>query len=96
MFNRMLVPALLVLAFAGPAAFAHEKEVEGGEEGGALAQPQAVCDGGSADTFPCWNVDLLAWLPTGVFGQGLANDVWGWTDPSSGRALRQGCQRVGE
>lgn len=82
---RVLVPALLALACASRGVLAHEMEVEGGEEGGIETQPQAVCEGGTAQGFPCWNVDLLAWLPTGVFGQGQANDIWGWTDPRSGR-----------
>lgn len=68
-------------------AQAHEKVFEGGEEGGAATQPEAHCDDGLARGFPCWNVDLLAWLPPGVFGYGLGNDIWGWTDPKSGREI---------
>jgi choice-of-anchor B domain-containing protein len=83
--TRVLVRALLILACSAQLAWAHEKEVEGEEEGGELAQPEAVCVDRRAEGFPCLNVDLLAWLPTGVFGQGLANDIWGWTDLRSGR-----------
>jgi len=39
-------------------------------------------------TFDCNNVDLLAFLPIKSLGgaRGVSlNDVWGWTDPSSGR-----------
>jgi choice-of-anchor B domain-containing protein len=37
-----------------------------------------------AFTFPCWEVDLLAWDSLGGFPT-LANDLWGWTDPDTGR-----------
>jgi choice-of-anchor B domain-containing protein len=84
-YMRVLIPALLVLICSSQIVLAHDKEVEGEEEGGVEAQPRAVCEDRRAEAFPCWNVDLLAWLPTGVFGQGLANDIWGWSDPSSGR-----------
>jgi choice-of-anchor B domain-containing protein len=43
------------------------------------------CQAGSAAGFACRNVDLLAWLPTDVFGLGAGSDIWGWTDPRSGR-----------
>lgn len=76
---------LLTLLLAAPGALAHDKEVEGGEAGGTEIALQALCNTGVADGFPCWNVDLLAWLPTAVFGHGLANDIWGWTDRQSGR-----------
>ncbi|NQZ98448.1 MAG: choice-of-anchor B family protein [Myxococcales bacterium] len=80
-----LVPAFLALLVVGHGALAHDKEIEGAEVGGIEAQPEAVCDAGAAQGFPCWNVDLLAWLPTGIFGAGHANDIWGWTDRRSGR-----------
>lgn len=43
------------------------------------------CVGGRAGPFPCDNVDLLAFLPLGEIGSGTANDIWGWTDPLTGR-----------
>jgi len=47
------------------------------------------CDGdGVAAGFPCGNVDLVAFLPAEALGGGRGarlNDVWGWTDPQSGR-----------
>ncbi|MBY8854552.1 choice-of-anchor B family protein, partial [Saccharothrix sp. MB29] len=38
-----------------------------------------------ADIYPCKNVDLLSVLPLSRMGGGNGNDVWGWTDPSSGK-----------
>jgi choice-of-anchor B domain-containing protein len=43
------------------------------------------CEDGFAAGYPCRNVDLLAQLPLASFGAGAANDVWGWTDPQTGR-----------
>jgi len=45
----------------------------------------ASCIDGMAAGFPCSNVDLAAYLPLGSIGGGGGNDVWGWTDPSTGR-----------
>ncbi|RKT55250.1 choice-of-anchor B family protein [Saccharothrix australiensis] len=43
------------------------------------------CVHGKADIYPCENVDLLSVLPLSRMGGGNGNDVWGWTDPSSGK-----------
>lgn len=43
------------------------------------------CSGGTADIFPCRNVDLLGHLPLGEIGGGNGNDLWGWVDPQTGR-----------
>lgn len=46
------------------------------------------CSGGAAAGFPCGNVDLLAFLPVQAIGgaRGVElNDIWGWTDPETGR-----------
>ncbi len=47
-----------------------------------------ACTDGMAASFPCDNVDLIAYLPVHEMGgvRGLAtNDVWGWTDPETKR-----------
>jgi hypothetical protein len=49
------------------------------------SSPAATCQGGSASSYPCKNVDLLAHLPLSTFGSTKANDVWGWTHSGSGR-----------
>ena len=46
------------------------------------------CDGGTAGRFPCASVDLAAFLPVEAVGGprgGRVNDLWGWTDPATGR-----------
>ncbi len=46
------------------------------------------CAAGVADRFGCENIDLLSFLPLSALGGGrgtMTNDVWGWTDPESGK-----------
>ena len=44
-----------------------------------------ACTDGMAGTYPCNEVDLMAFLPYGEIGGGTGNDIWGWTDPLTGR-----------
>ena len=44
-----------------------------------------TCSGGMAGTYPCRNVDLMSFLALADIGGGSANDVWGWTDSSTGK-----------
>ena len=47
-------------------------------------------DEGEAAAFTCESVDLLSFLPVSDMGanRGMStNDVWGWTDPESGREI---------
>jgi choice-of-anchor B domain-containing protein len=41
--------------------------------------------GMAAGTFPCSGIDLLSFVPHEVLGTTFANDIWGWTDPQTGR-----------
>ncbi len=56
--------------------------------GAALEQGER-CEGGTmGGEFPCANMELVAHLPIGALGgeRGVwVNDVWGWTDPETGR-----------
>jgi choice-of-anchor B domain-containing protein len=49
------------------------------------SQAITSCSGGMAGSYPCSNVDLMAFLPLAQIGGGNGNDVWGWTDPGSSR-----------
>lgn len=49
------------------------------------AQAATPCAGGFAGSYPCKNVDLLAFMPLNSIGGGNANDIWGWTDPLNGK-----------
>ncbi|QNJ97331.1 choice-of-anchor B family protein [Constantimarinum furrinae] len=45
----------------------------------------AICDNGMAGVFPCNNYDLIYRIGLDEFGASEGNDIWGWTDPSSGK-----------
>ncbi|MGE5927581.1 MAG: choice-of-anchor B family protein [Gemmatimonadota bacterium] len=54
----------------------------------AVAGREVNCASGKASEFGCEKVNLLALLPVAAMGgkQGTRlNDVWGWTDPESGK-----------
>ncbi len=51
---------------------------------------EVECLEGAAAGYACDHVDLLAFLPREEMGAGRGirlNDVWGWTDPASGREI---------
>jgi choice-of-anchor B domain-containing protein len=50
-----------------------------------VAMGKTPCVGGMAGTFPCHNVDLASFLPLKDIGGGTVNDLWGWTDPLTGK-----------
>lgn len=60
-------------------------------EGSSVLKPiteKVECSDGSASHFGCGNVDLLSFLPTSEIGgdRGVRlNDIWGWTDPKTGK-----------
>jgi choice-of-anchor B domain-containing protein len=49
------------------------------------SQPFVACTDGMAGPYPCRDIDLLAYLPHAEIGSGSGNDIWGWTDPQTGR-----------
>ena len=55
----------------------------------AITGGEVACgESGSADRFGCSRVDILSFLPVDAIGGGRGtrtNDVWGWTDPQTGR-----------
>lgn len=49
---------------------------------------QSICTNGFAGTYPCDSVDLLAYMSLSDLGQPAGtelNDIWGWTDPLTGK-----------
>ncbi|NND45968.1 MAG: choice-of-anchor B family protein [Xanthomonadales bacterium] len=48
------------------------------------AQSITSCVGGLAGSYPCSNIDLMAFLPLAQIGGGNGTDIWGWTDPLDG------------
>jgi choice-of-anchor B domain-containing protein len=43
------------------------------------------CESGMAGPYPCQNVDLESFVPLPFLGGATGNDLWGWTDPQTGR-----------
>lgn len=50
-----------------------------------FAMTKTPCVNGMAGTFPCNKVDLASFLPLANIGGGTVNDLWGWTDPLTGK-----------
>ena len=53
-----------------------------------VTKGEVRCEGGTAAGFACEGVDLLAFLPTSAIGAEpweRVSDLWGWTDPETGR-----------
>jgi choice-of-anchor B domain-containing protein len=58
--------------------------------GGPLLGTEIPCQGGAAGPFPCNGVNLLSFLPVSGLGGGPGvslNDIWGWTDPVTGKEI---------
>ena len=55
--------------------------------GAAAASSEAItpCVAGFAGTYPCSKVDLLAYRNLAFFGATAGNDIWGWTDLTTGK-----------
>ncbi len=54
----------------------------------AVTGGKVACDQGRAAAFDCKEVDMVAFLPVEQMGGGRGvrtNDLWGWTDPETGR-----------
>ncbi|MCZ6915238.1 MAG: choice-of-anchor B family protein [Gemmatimonadetes bacterium] len=54
----------------------------------AITGEQVNCEDGSAGLFTCSEVDILSFLPTSAVGAGrgiAVSDLWGWTDPDTGK-----------
>ena len=54
----------------------------------AVSGETVSCEEGTALDYACTDVDLVAFLPLAELGAGptsIANDIWGWTDPRTGR-----------
>jgi choice-of-anchor B domain-containing protein len=77
--RSLLLTSILTSALAVPlTATAHDPN--GGHLGGMVD-----CSFGAADGFGCARIDLLSWLDLDQLGGSSGNDIWGWTDPMTGR-----------
>lgn len=88
----MLTLALLVVAIAQGQ---EDPQAQQAQQYAAIAQNAAEnsnapssfapCVNGMAGEFPCHNVDLLSFVPSAMLGGSFINDMWGWTDPETGK-----------
>ncbi len=53
----------------------------------AAQQVPIGCTAGFAGPYPCENVDILSIVPVPQIGAAVGADVWGWTDPETGREI---------
>jgi choice-of-anchor B domain-containing protein len=61
-----------------------------GPIGGPVTGGAVACAAGFAAQFPCDGITLLAYLPPGALGVSNNvgfNDIWGWTDPQTGKEI---------
>ena len=98
--DRLVLGATGVDSRAG-AAVVYERSAAGGWEAQgtlvnehrgfpAIAGDEIECVEGHADVFECRDVNITAFLPIKDLGGTRAtrvNDIWGWTDPETGREI---------
>ena len=68
------------------------------EQYAAVLGEQVDCSAGAATAFECADYDLVSFLPVGDMGvpRGVnLNDIWGWTDPETGREYALAGRRDG-
>jgi choice-of-anchor B domain-containing protein len=81
--RRLHVLLVICILAIGSVAHGHDQAVDAESESEPAAQ-EIPCLDGMAGEYPCFNVDLVHYLPLDTFGAVRANDIWGWTDPLTG------------
>lgn len=93
-FYAIVLSALLMLGGCSdnPTQTQNPKQDTPTPDDSSTTSPSLECtDGKAAGRYPCHNVDLLAKVPIDTLmatplEDGLAlNDIWGWTDPQTGK-----------
>lgn len=51
---------------------------------GAVTRGFFACEGGMANVYPCEGYDLLFQMDLSAFAAAKGNDIWGWTDATTG------------
>ena len=99
--TRLSLPGALALALFAAGCASTAPSTPGGMDDGpdtpASGDVLAACVDGMATLptddpaddadgpFECSNVDLIAFVPLAEFDANQLNDIWGWTDPETGR-----------
>lgn len=60
-------------------------------------EPQAYCEDGFADIYPCKEYNLMAYIPIETLAEASASgtDCWGWTDPTTQKEYALFCASSG-
>jgi choice-of-anchor B domain-containing protein len=65
---------------------------------GETLEPGMECEDGRIEEFPCANIEVVAHMPNDALGGergAWLNDIWGWTDPETGRDFALVARRDG-
>merc|ERR1719469_537176 len=63
----------------------HEARGEWPSQNPRITGTKVPCVNGMAGSYPCSGIDLLSYMPLTDFSQTRGNDIWGWTDPATGK-----------
>jgi choice-of-anchor B domain-containing protein len=93
----ILAAIVLVVSAIGATAIAHDQEGVMAQQAAAFEGVAAnaadnsnaprshqPCIQGQAGEFPCHKIDQLSFVPSAELGLSFVNDIWGWTDPTTG------------
>ncbi|UOY08726.1 choice-of-anchor B family protein [Muricauda sp. SCSIO 64092] len=94
--NRSFIGLLILMVF-GVWACGSDQDDDGvvpvdnldpggdGNGDGSVGTGAVPCENGMAGEFPCNGYDLLGRIEHSVFSASEGNDIWGWTDSTSGK-----------
>lgn len=87
-FLFLILPALLLLSCSGddtpiPPPEGIDEQENSGEP--IVEDSRTPCVGGMAGPYPCDGIDLLGHLSLQDLQASSGNDIWGWTDPDTGK-----------
>lgn len=80
-----LFSLLLVIAACSKSGVLNNIEVIENPETPEVTLNATPCENGMAGDFPCNGYDLLARIPISTFQAQSGNDIWGWTDITTGK-----------
>lgn len=95
MASKAILPLLAILFFMGCSSDngtgIPNNNQNGGNGGdgpnvgtGVVTRGFSACESGMADVYPCEGYDLLFQMDLDAFAAAKGNDIWGWTDTTTG------------
>ena len=86
--NRRYIALSLVLTFGFVLSCGSDDsddDVAMTDDSSGLSTEAFLCENGMAGTFPCNGFDLLGRMEHATFSASMGNDIWGWTDSTTGK-----------